>query len=82
MIVTNLRAFAGFECAMIIERTQGGKAIARQKEGFGDGMSSKYSRIQLCHATELIKDHPDRHVEDITGISISTLEKRKHKCVE
>lgn len=33
-IVTNLLAFAEFERAMIIERTQSGKAIAKTKEGF------------------------------------------------
>ena len=32
LIVTNLLAFAEFERAMIIERTQGGKAIAKQRE--------------------------------------------------
>ena len=34
LIVTNLLAFAEFERAMIIERTQSGKAIAKTKEGF------------------------------------------------
>ena len=37
MIVTNLLAFAEFERAMIKERTQAGKAIARTKEGWVDG---------------------------------------------
>jgi len=31
-MVTNLLAFAEFERAMILERTQGGKAIAKQKK--------------------------------------------------
>lgn len=34
MLLTNLFAFAEFERSMIIERTQAGKAIARQKEGY------------------------------------------------
>ena len=34
LIVTNLLAFAEFERAMIIERTQAGKAIAKTKVGF------------------------------------------------
>ena len=37
MIVTNLLAFAEFERAMIKERTQAGKAIARTKDGWKDG---------------------------------------------
>ena len=37
MMVTMLLAFAEFERAQIIERTQGGKAIARQQEGFKEG---------------------------------------------
>lgn len=37
LIVTTLLAFAEFERAMIKERTQAGKAIAKTKEGFIDG---------------------------------------------
>lgn len=41
MIVTNLLAFAEFERAMIKERTQAGKAIARTKEGYTEGRPRK-----------------------------------------
>lgn len=37
LIVTNLLAFAEFERAMIVERTQSGKEIARQKPGYKEG---------------------------------------------
>lgn len=37
MMVTMLLAFAEFERSQIIERTQGGKAIAKQREGFKEG---------------------------------------------
>lgn len=40
LIVTNLLAFAEFERAMIIERTQGGKAIAKQKDDFKEGRTA------------------------------------------
>ena len=43
MIVTNLLAFAEFERAMIKERTQSGKAIARTKEGWVEGRPRKES---------------------------------------
>lgn len=37
MMVTMLLAFAEFERSQIVERTQGGKAIAKQREGFREG---------------------------------------------
>lgn len=37
LIVTVLLGFAEFERSQIIERTQGGKAIAKQKEGYHEG---------------------------------------------
>lgn len=39
-----LLAFAQFERDMIVERTQEGKAIARQREGYRDGRPRKYGR--------------------------------------
>ncbi len=41
LMVTNLLAFAEFERAMILERTQGGKAIAKQKPGYKEGRKPK-----------------------------------------
>lgn len=41
MMVTMLLAFAEFERAQIVERTQSGKAIARQQEGFREGRPAK-----------------------------------------
>ena len=43
MIVTNLLAFAEFERAMIKERTQAGKAIARTRDGWVEGRPRKES---------------------------------------
>ena len=37
LIVTNLLAFAEFERAMIVERTQAGKEIAKQRPGWKEG---------------------------------------------
>ena len=37
MMVTMLLAFAEFERSQIVERTQGGKAIAKQREGYREG---------------------------------------------
>lgn len=83
LIVTNLLAFAEFERAMIIERTQGGKAIAKQRADFKEGRPPKYNTKKLNHAMELLESNSYRQVEEITGISKSTLirEKRKRKVV-
>ena len=73
MIITNLLAFAEFERAMIVERTQGGKAIAKQNPDYREGRPNLYSKKQKDHALELLKTHSYKQVEELTGISKSTL---------
>lgn len=77
LIVTNLLAFAEFERAMIIERTQGGKMIAKQKEGFKEGRPKKYNQKQIDHALSLLScnggQYSYKEVERLLGISKSTL---------
>ena len=73
LITTNLLAFAEFERAMIVERTQAGKAIARTKAGYHEGRPKKYNNEQLQHAVGLLKDNSYKQVERMTGISKSTL---------
>ena len=80
LIVTNLLAFAEFERAMIIERTQSGKAIAKQKKDFREGRPRVYGKKQIGHAIELLETHSYRQVEEITGISKSTLIRAKRLC--
>ena len=77
LIVTNLLAFAEFERAMIIERTQGGKAIAKQNPNFREGRPPKFSKEQIGLALELLKNHTYKSVELMTGISKSTLIRAK-----
>lgn len=77
LIVTNLLAFAEFERAMIIERTQGGKQIAKQRPDFKEGRPKKYSNKKVTHALELLESYSYRQVEEITGISKSTLVRAK-----
>ena len=85
LIVTNLLAFAEFERAMIIERTQSGKAIAKTKEGFKEGRPQKYTKKQLDNALSMLSinggQYSYKEVEEITNISKSTLirEMRKRK---
>ena len=79
LIVTNLLAFAEFERAMIIERTQGGKVIAKQRADFKEGRPPKYNNKKLNHALELLKTHSYKEVSELTGISKSTLIRAKRK---
>lgn len=77
LIVTNLLAFAEFERAMIIERTQSGKAIAKQRDDFREGRPKTYGKKQINHAVELLERHSYKEVVALTGISKSTLIRAK-----
>lgn len=77
MIRTILLAFAEFERDMIVERTQEGKAIAKQREDFTEGRPKKFSQQQIAHALELLESHSYKQVEQMTGISKSTLIRAK-----
>lgn len=72
-------SFAEFERDMIIERTQEGKEIAKQKEGFTEGRPKKYNKAQINHAVELLEFNSYKEVEKLTGISKSTLIRAKRK---
>lgn len=77
LIRTILLAFSEFERDMIVERTQEGKAIAKQKPDFTEGRPKKFSRIQITHALELLQSNSYKQVEQMTGISKSTLVRAK-----
>jgi DNA invertase Pin-like site-specific DNA recombinase len=62
---------------MIIERTQEGKAIARQDKDFKEGRPKTYSKKQIDHALDLLKSKTYKQVEELTGISKSTLIRAK-----
>lgn len=77
LIVTNLLAFAEFERSMILERTQSGKAIAKQRDDFREGRPKLYGKKQINHALELLESHSYKEVVALTGISKSTLHRAK-----
>ena len=77
-----LLSFAQFERDMIVERTQEGKAIARQNPDFREGRPKKYSRTQINHALDLLEKYSYKQVEDMTGISKSTLIRAKQNKIE
>lgn len=78
LILTVMLAFAEYERGMIVERTQMGKAIARQNPNFKDGRPKKYSEAQLTHALSLLDEgYSYKQVSEISGISKSTLVRNK-----
>ena len=70
-------AFAEFERDMIIERTTEGKAIAKQKPDFREGRPKKYGKEHIRHALKLLETNSYKQVEQMTGISKSTLSRAK-----
>lgn len=77
LIRTMFLAFAQFERDMIVERTQEGKAIAKQKPGFKEGRPKAYTKKQLDHALNMLSVNGGNcsytEVVEITKISKSTL---------
>jgi len=72
-VLTMLLANAELEVAQITARTQPARAKAKQRPGYRDGRPPKYSKRQIRHALELLQNHTYKEVEDMTGISKSTL---------
>ena len=72
-------AFSEFERDMIIQRTQEGKAIAKQKPDFHEGRPKQFTRSQINHALELLEDHSYKQVAAMTGISPATLGRAKRR---
>lgn len=72
-------SFAEFERDLIVQRTQEGKEIAKRKPGYREGRPRKYSKKQLEHAMELLKDNSYSQVAEMTGISVSTLTREKRR---
>lgn len=84
LILRMLSAIAEFDRDMIVERLAEGKAIARQNPDFKEGRPRTYTKRQLDHAMELLEENSFTQVENLTGISRSTLtrERRKRKAAE
>ncbi|EIT84145.1 putative site-specific recombinase [Fictibacillus macauensis ZFHKF-1] len=79
LIFNILSSFAEFERDMIVERTQEGKALAKQRDDFREGRPRKHSKQQVLHALELLKTHTYKEVEAMTGIKKRTLIYRKNE---
>ena len=83
LILTVMLAFAEYERGMIVERTQTGKAIARQNPHYREGRPKKYKPAQIVHALDLLDSGMSyKQVEGMTGISKSTLVRANRQCKE
>ena len=74
-----LLAVAEMERNLIVERTQEGKAIAKNNADFREGRPPKYTKQQLDHSMNLLKTNSFKQVEALTGISMSTLKRESKK---
>lgn len=72
-------AFAEFERDTLIERTQEGRALAKQRPGYQNGRPNKYTQDMLNHALDMLDNHSYSEVERFTGISKSTLVRQKKR---
>lgn len=77
LIFSIFSAFAEFERDMIVERTQEGKQLAKQRPGFKEGRPKKFSRKQIELALRQLEGHSYKEVTEMTGISESTLLRAK-----
>lgn len=74
-----LFAVAEMERNLIVERTQEGKALARQRDDFREGRPRKHTKKQVEHALKLLETHTYKEVEGMTGITKRTLIRRKNE---
>ncbi len=74
LILTVMLAFAEYERGMIVERTQTGKAIAKQNPDFREGRPHKFSEEQLLIAIDMHNSGKSyKQIERVMGISKSTI---------
>lgn len=73
-----VNAFAEFEKAMIVERTQGRKAEARNDITYREGRPKKFTRKEIMRALRMLENGSSyKTVSTQTGISISTLRRAR-----
>ena len=77
VIYHTLAAVDEFDKALLVERIQSGKNKAKKSNGFKEGRPKKYSQEQIDEALEMLNSYSYKKVEDITGISKSTLIRAK-----
>lgn len=82
LILTVMLGFAEYERGMIVERTQTGKAVAKQNPNFRDGRPKKFTAEQLQLGLMLLEQGKTyKQVKELTGISKSTLNRARNGTI-
>ena len=55
--------------------------IAKQSKNYREGRPHKFSKTQIEHAMNLLEHHTYKQVEELTGISKSTLVRAKRRKI-
>ena len=77
IIYDTIKAMRDFNNSVLVERIQNGKSRAKQMDGFREGRPKKYKDEEIKNALELLNKYSYKKVEEITGISKSTLIRAK-----
>ena len=79
LIFTIFSTFADFGRDLIVDCTQEGKELAKQKPYFREGRPKKFNQQQINLAMQLLETHSYKEVEKMTGISKNTLTRNIRK---
>lgn len=77
ILYNSILAVNEFEKALLVERIQSGKNKAKKTSGFREGRPKKYTDDQIKQAVEMLDSYSYKKVEEMTGISKSTLIRAK-----
>lgn len=77
LLYSTVAAVNEFEKALLVERIQSGKNKAKKTEGFKEGRPKKYTQSQIDEALKMLESYSYKKVEELTGISKSTLIRAK-----
>ncbi len=77
IIYDTFAAISEFDKALLVERIQTGKNKAKKSSGFREGRPKKYSQETIDEALNMLNSYSYRKVEEMTGISKSTLIRAK-----
>lgn len=82
ILFDTISAFNQFEKALLVERIQSGKNKAKKTEGFREGRPKKYTDEQINQALDMLSTLSYKKVEELTGISKSTLIRAKKNAAK
>ena len=82
ILFKTLCAVNNFDKALLVERIQSGKNKAKKTSGFKEGRPKKFSEEQIQEALDMLNSYSYKKVEELTGISKSTLIRAKKQAIK